>query len=199
MLEHTGLNKGENMAESNLNTRKCIVEGSTKEKKSLLRFAATKENVVVPDFDKKHKGRGFWISNSKAVLKKAIEKNIFSKVARKKVAADQSLLEQTHDMLSDKALQAFSFLTPSDFEVAENSDSVFGSDILCFVVPKDVDLKMSGEHANTDVFSCFSAQELEKIVGKNVPFLALKNTNTAQTVYNMLKKFDTFSASQDEK
>lgn len=180
------------------NTRKCIVEGSTKEKKSLLRFAATKENNVVPDFDKKQKGKGFWVSNSKAILKKAIEKNIFAKVARKKIVADQNLLEQTQSMLSDKALQAFSFLTPSDFEVVEKADCVFESDVLCFVVPKETTLKIS-ENTNKDVFDCFSAQELQKIVGKNVLFLALKNTNTAKTVYNMLKKFNTFSALQDEK
>ena len=58
---------------------------------------------------------------------------------------------------------------------------------------------MSEKHAKTDVFDCFSAQELQKLVGKNVLFLALKNTTTAKTVYNMLKKFNAFSLSRDVK
>ena len=59
--------------------RKCIVTGQIKPKDELLRFVKTPDSRLIPDFNKKIEGRGLYVSNSKQVLKTALEKNLFIK------------------------------------------------------------------------------------------------------------------------
>ena len=63
-------------------TRKCIITGELKEKSQLLRFVMTPDRCIVPDLYKKLPGKGVYVSNSYAVLEKAILKNVFTKILK---------------------------------------------------------------------------------------------------------------------
>lgn len=54
------------MKENNSN-RTCLVTGEEKNKEELLRFTLTPDRQVIPDFKKKLPGKGFYITNSRAV------------------------------------------------------------------------------------------------------------------------------------
>ena len=69
------------MKENNSN-RTCLVTGEEKNKEELLRFTLTPDRQVIPDFKKKLPGKGFYITNSRAVLAQAVSKNVFKKFGK---------------------------------------------------------------------------------------------------------------------
>ena len=68
-----------------LETRKCVISGEVLNKENLLRFVTLKDGTMLPDFNKKIDGRGFYISNSKKLLQSLVEKHPFNKILHKKV------------------------------------------------------------------------------------------------------------------
>ena len=59
--------------------RRCIVSGKVKPAAELLRFVKTEDSRLVPDFNKKIPGRGLYVTNSRKMLKTALDKNLFVK------------------------------------------------------------------------------------------------------------------------
>ena len=49
-------------------TRKCVLTGKILPKSELLRFVLLNDGTVLPDFNKKLDGHGFYLSNSKTLL-----------------------------------------------------------------------------------------------------------------------------------
>lgn len=82
--------------------RRCIVCGESLPKAQLLRYVASPEGQVV--FDVKHTlpGRGMWVSADKLLLRKAIEQNLFSRSAKRKVSASPQLEAQTDTALRQR-------------------------------------------------------------------------------------------------
>ena len=68
-----------------LETRKCVISGEVLNKEELLRFVTLKNGTMLPDFNKKIDGRGFYVSNSKKLLQSLVEKHPFNKILHKKV------------------------------------------------------------------------------------------------------------------
>ncbi|MFR8206490.1 MAG: DUF448 domain-containing protein [Alphaproteobacteria bacterium] len=64
--------------------RKCIVTGNVIDKSGLLRFTVTPDRLVVPDFKKKLPGKGIYVTNSRRLLQKAIEKTCLPKRQNKR-------------------------------------------------------------------------------------------------------------------
>ena len=60
-----------------LETRKCVISGEVLNKENLLRFVTLKDGTMLPDFNKKIDGRGFYISNSKKLLQSLVENSLF--------------------------------------------------------------------------------------------------------------------------
>jgi predicted RNA-binding protein YlxR (DUF448 family) len=73
--------------------RKCIVTGQIKDKSQMLRFVLTPDGDIVPDLYKKLPGKGVYVTNSYALLKQAILKNIFAKILKKKIKVNKELLQ----------------------------------------------------------------------------------------------------------
>lgn len=65
--------------------RRCIVSGESQSPDKLIRFVIGPEDVVVPDLAHKLPGRGCWVTSSREAVKKAIERELFSKAAKRKV------------------------------------------------------------------------------------------------------------------
>ena len=66
-----------------LETRKCVISGEVLNKEYLLRFVTLKDGTMLPDFNKKIDGRGFYVSNSKKLLLSLVEKHPFNKILHK--------------------------------------------------------------------------------------------------------------------
>lgn len=92
------------MKENNSN-RTCLVTGEEKNKEELLRFTLTPDRQVIPDFKKKLPGKGFYITNSRAVLAQAVSKNVFKKFG-KNTKVDPNLGETVENILKNRALDA---------------------------------------------------------------------------------------------
>ena len=83
--------------------RKCIVSGEVKEKSELLRFVA-EQGHLVPDFQKKHKGKGIYVSNSKDVLRIAVEKHLFRRSARRQLKEEDEIVEIVENLMKKRGL-----------------------------------------------------------------------------------------------
>ena len=70
--------------------RRCIVTREALPESQLVRFVVGPENEIVPDLAAKLPGRGIWVSANRAVLERAVAKNLFSKAAKAtvRVSAD---------------------------------------------------------------------------------------------------------------
>ena len=60
--------------------RKCVLTGEVKPKEELLRFILLRDGTVLPDFNKKLDGHGFYISNSQKLLVELTVKNPLNKI-----------------------------------------------------------------------------------------------------------------------
>lgn len=74
--------------------RRCIASGATLPTDQLVRFAIDPQGAVVPDILAKLPGRGLWVQASGVHIDKALQKNLFSKAARRRVDTDKNLRGQ---------------------------------------------------------------------------------------------------------
>ena len=84
-------------------TRKCIVSGEVKEKSELLRFV-DEQGHLVPDFQKKLKGKGIYVTNSKQMLQKAVEKKLFTKAAKRQLKEESEIVEIVENLMRKRGL-----------------------------------------------------------------------------------------------
>lgn len=180
--------------------RKCIVTGQILPKEKLLRFTLTPENEVVPDFKKKLPGRGIYVTNSKKVLQKAIEKNLFAKAAKGKAKPAKDLAEMVEHLLKKRALDAVSLARKA-------GDLVTGMDKVSDVLKRgQAAFVMEAEDAGEDgskritlaaqglkIWRLFTTEELDKALNKvNTVHSAFKKGETARMVQNEFEKFADF-------
>lgn len=59
--------------------RRCVATGESGGTAGLIRFALNPEGVVTPDFAGKLPGRGVWVTAERALLEKAVKRNLFSR------------------------------------------------------------------------------------------------------------------------
>jgi predicted RNA-binding protein YlxR (DUF448 family) len=79
--------------------RRCIVSGEALAPVRMIRFVVGPEGQIVPDVDHKLPGRGCWIAAQRDLVQRAVERDLFSKVARKKVFAPVDLANHLEGLL----------------------------------------------------------------------------------------------------
>lgn len=84
--------------------RRCIVTGAVKPAEGMIRFVVGPEAQIVPDVEGRLPGRGIWLSAGRDVVNTATVKNLFSKVARRKVSVPADLGDQLERQLSRRCL-----------------------------------------------------------------------------------------------
>lgn len=74
--------------------RRCIASGGSLKPQDMIRFVVGPDNAMVPDFAQKLPGRGYWLTADRASVRKAVERDLFSKATRQKVtcAADLDVM-----------------------------------------------------------------------------------------------------------
>lgn len=154
-------------------TRKCIVTGEIKEKSQLLRFVLTPDNDIVPDLYKKLPGKGVYVSVSYALLKQAINKNIFARVLKKNIKINKELLQIVENILHKNALNAISLAKKGGITVI-GLDKVLTSlkeNKLAFLLEacdagQDGLKKLQNHIIDLPVYRLFNVEDLDKTLDK---------------------------------
>jgi predicted RNA-binding protein YlxR (DUF448 family) len=84
--------------------RRCLVSGERLSVSKLIRFVVGPENMIVPDIAAKLPGRGLWVEASKDALELGVQKNLFSRAAKEKVALDPGLVAMVERLLARRCL-----------------------------------------------------------------------------------------------
>jgi len=84
--------------------RRCIVTGAHGTREALLRFVVAPDGTVVPDLKARLPGRGMWVTLSRVLLERAIEKRLFARAAKAPVNAPAALAGDVERLLV-KAVQ----------------------------------------------------------------------------------------------
>ncbi|WP_316015996.1 RNA-binding protein [Roseobacter sp. HKCCA0434] len=71
--------------------RRCIATGLSGPVAPLVRFVAGPDDTVLPDVAGKAPGRGMWVSADRAAIALAVKKKLFSRAAKRQVAAPDDL------------------------------------------------------------------------------------------------------------
>ena len=181
-------------------TRKCIVCGEVLPKECLLRFTQTPDNQIVPDFKKKLPGKGIWVKNSKQSLMIAVEKNLFSRAAKKNVKVSLELVDMAETILRKRALAAISLARKA-------GALVFGFEKVCDAIKKNkvafvLEAKDAGADGhnkimnlakNLEVFHTFNVEELDKELDRvNTVHIALLHGEMAKAVQIEISRLEDF-------
>jgi predicted RNA-binding protein YlxR (DUF448 family) len=82
------------------NNRRCLVTRAVMSRERLVRFVVDPRGQVLPDVDERLPGRGIWLSASRDVVNKAVEKRLFGRVARQSVVVFDDLADRIEALLS---------------------------------------------------------------------------------------------------
>jgi predicted RNA-binding protein YlxR (DUF448 family) len=84
--------------------RRCIVTGEVKAKDGLVRFVVGPDGSAVPDLEERLPGRGHWVTAERELVRKAVAKGAFSRVARRPVRAEADLADRVEALLKTRCL-----------------------------------------------------------------------------------------------
>ena len=178
-------------------TRKCIASGEIKPADELLRFVKTDGSHFVPDFDKKHDGRGLYVSNSKTMLHKALEKNMFIKSIHLFLQIPQNFEQQVTDLLYRQGLDGLKTAQKAgalETEPKQIEKSILQNRAAFIVQASDADNDIRLTSDNTlDVISVYTSQDLSQALGgQNTDAISVIKCDMAQKVYQHIKRYQTF-------
>ena len=188
------------MKENNPN-RTCIVTGEEKTKEQLLRFTLTPDNQVVPDFNKKLPGKGFYITNSRTVLEQALNKNIYKKLG-KNVTVMPNLIEIVENVLKNRALEAINLAKKAGSLITgfEKVKENLQKGKVAFIIEAsdagdDGADKIRAAAKDTEILTLFSVEELDQALNKvNTVHSALLKGNMADMVRSQLHRWQDFNS-----
>ncbi|MCA8931771.1 MAG: RNA-binding protein [Rhodospirillaceae bacterium] len=80
--------------------RRCLASRSVRPKADLIRFVVGPDGELVPDLAERLPGRGLWLSADRAVLERALARNLFAKAARRPVLIGADLPDRLIHMLT---------------------------------------------------------------------------------------------------
>ncbi len=189
-----------------LENRKCILTGSVQNKEDLLRFVLLKDGTLLPDFDKKLSGRGFYFSNSKQLLEdlvnknKESSKNPLNKVLHTKVLIPDDLPEMIEKILEKKALNSLNLARKSGTLILgfeKIKEAVLKKRVAFIITALDagVDGKSKLEKIAGDLqkVELFTTEVMSAVLNRdNTVYLAIVKGNTEKMVYKALNKYATY-------
>ncbi|MBE6453689.1 MAG: DUF448 domain-containing protein [Alphaproteobacteria bacterium] len=181
-------------------TRKCIVTGQLIDKEQLLRFTILPDNTVVPDFKKKLPGKGFYTLNSRSVLLKAINNNLFAKASKSNAKVSLCLIEQVEHILNKQALDIVSLARKAGIlilgmdkvkEAIKKGNVAFLHEAIN--AGEDGHNKILTIAKNIEIFNLFKIEELDKeLARENTVHLAFVKSNMAQSVRETFVRLTSF-------
>jgi predicted RNA-binding protein YlxR (DUF448 family) len=86
--------------------RKCIATGESEDRDGLIRFVLDPFGQLTPDFSEKLPGKGMWICSCYKMISLAVQKELFSKSARKKVLIPEKFISYIETGLVERAISS---------------------------------------------------------------------------------------------
>ena len=165
-----------------LETRKCVISGEVLNKENLLRFVTLKDGTMLPDFNKKIDGRGFYVSNSKKLLQSLVEKHPFNKILHKKVEYAPNLARKAGDLvLGFEKVKELIIKGRAAFVIEATDAGADGRQ------------KIAELSANLEKFTLYDTETLSTAFDReNTVYLAVKKGKMSDMVRLALKRYQTF-------
>lgn len=163
--------------------RKCVLTGKVLPKDELLRFALLKDGTVLPDFNKKLDGHGFYLSNSKTLLSGlAAKANPLNKILHTKTIMSEDLPQIVEQILRKRGLDALNLARKA-------GDLVLGFEKVKDIIAKGkaafvIEATDAGEDGRQKIAAM--AKDLEKFTLYDVASLS-EALNRENTVYSAVK------------
>ena len=182
-------------------SRKCIVSGEVKDKSDLLRFVVL-EGHLVPDFQKKLKGKGLYVTNSRKILQTAADKKLFTKAARRNLPEEAQICEITANILRKRGVDFINLarkagLAVIGFEKVKESLKNKKAEFVVEAADSGADgrKKLSALLENVPVFEFYDVDELDDGLKKvNTAYIAfLKGPISTSALYEF-KRIKSFFA-----
>lgn len=84
--------------------RRCIATGEVRDPATLIRFVVGPDAAVIPDLTGKLPGRGIWVTAAAAPLRRAVDKRLFQRAAKRQVTVDPDLTATVERLLAAQCL-----------------------------------------------------------------------------------------------
>ena len=183
-----------------LETRKCVISGEILNKDELLRFVTLKDGTMLPDFNKKIDGHGFYVANSKKLLQSLSKKHPFNKILHKKVEYAENMPEIVEGILAKKGLDALNLARKAGDLVLgfEKVKELIIKGRAAFVIEAtdagaDGRQKIAELSANLEKFTLYDTETLSTAFDReNTVYLAVKKGKMSDMVRLALKRYQTF-------
>ncbi len=177
--------------------RRCIVTREEAHKSDLLRFVVNHEGVLHFDINQKLPGRGLYISPVREHLQTAIDKNLFSKSAKRRVMIQDDFMTHVETSLRQVVLNYIglakraSVLTSSLDKIIK---FIKNNSVACYITSSSEESdgyrKVASKIGSSPIITEFTNEELSQVLSlENAVHLTIKQGELADT---FLKKFNTF-------
>lgn len=181
--------------------RKCVLTGKVLPKEELLRFVLLEDGTVLPDFNKKLDGHGFYLSNSKALLQGlAAKANPLNKILHTKTIMREDLVQIVEQILRKRGLDAVNLARKSGDLVLgfEKVKEIIAKGKAAFVIEAedagdDGKQKIAAIAKDLEKFTIYDTATLSAALGReNTVHLAIKKGPMSAMVQTALMRYQTF-------
>lgn len=97
--------------------RRCVASGSSQDTDALIRFVLDPEGRVTPDLAERLPGRGVWVGAERALLDKAVKRNLFARGLKSAAAIPAGLAEAVEAGLARRLIEAIGLARKSGLAV----------------------------------------------------------------------------------
>ncbi len=178
----------------------CFVSRETHPREEMLRFVAGPRNKLVFDVTGKLPGRGVWLYPLREVVQKAVSKRMFAKFLFAPVQTTPDIMDQVEKALRDRVLSLLGLARKSGVVV-------FGFEaVKKAMTDKAIAMAFEAEDASTRerdklyhhaphtfICSCFSREELGRMMGQNsVVHVGILNGRAGELLIQTVRKLDLF-------
>ena len=180
--------------------RKCIATGQIKPKDELLRFVKTPDSRLVPDFNNKLEGRGLYVSNSKALLKMALDKNLFIKSIHLHLKIEEDFLSLVEQLLYKRGLDSINLARKAGALVTgfeKVKEKILKNKVAFLIEAKnagqDGTQKIRAISEGLEFVNVYNSEDLDTAMDKiNTVHVAILKSDIAKMVYTNVKRYQTF-------
>ncbi len=85
--------------------RRCIVTRESQPRGGLIRFVVGPDDAVVPDLAERLPGRGLWVSADADALRRAADRGLFARAAKRAARADPGLAAKVEELLAQRVVE----------------------------------------------------------------------------------------------
>ena len=182
-------------------TRKCVYTGKILPKEQLLRFVLLQDGTVIPDFNKKLDGHGFYLLNSKKLLQELSAKaNPLNKILHAKTIMSEDLPQTIEQILYKKGLDTLNLARKAGDLVMgfEKVKDIITKGKAAFVIEaadagEDGKMKIASIAGNLEKFTLYDIADLSNALKREYTVhLAVKQGPTSAMVRSAFLRYQTF-------